>query len=93
MSVWQIAILAIVQGAAELLPVSSSAHVIVAEKFLGLDPTTPEMTLLLVMLHTGTMFAVLTYFWGAWKRHFFYSYFERSLILCSTIHALVAHVQ
>ena len=73
MSVFQIAILAIVQGAAELLPVSSSAHVIVVEKILGLDPTTPEMTLLLVMLHTGTMFAVLIYFWEAWKRHFFYS--------------------
>jgi undecaprenyl-diphosphatase len=73
MSVWQIAILAVVQGAAELLPVSSSAHVIVAEKLLGLDPTTPEMTLLLVMLHTGTMFAVLTYFWEGWKKHFFYS--------------------
>ena len=73
MSFIQIAILAIVQGAAELLPVSSSAHVIVAEKLLGLNPTAPQMTLLLVMLHTGTMFAVLTYFWGSWKKHFFYS--------------------
>jgi undecaprenyl-diphosphatase len=73
MSFYQIVILAIVQGAAELLPVSSSAHVIVAEKLLGLDPTSPEMTLLLVMLHTGTMFAVITYFWRAWKKHCFYS--------------------
>ena len=48
MSFIQIAILAIVQGAAELLPVSSSAHVIVAEKLLGLNPTAPQMTLLLV---------------------------------------------
>ena len=31
----QVAILAIVQGLAELLPVSSSAHVIVAEKLMG----------------------------------------------------------
>ncbi|NBU20419.1 undecaprenyl-diphosphate phosphatase [bacterium] len=60
--------LALVQGAAELLPVSSSAHVIVAEKLMGLDPSTPEMTFLLVMLHTGTMFAVLTYFWSRWRR-------------------------
>ena len=63
MTLFQILILAIIQGAAELLPVSSSAHVIVAEKLLGLDPTRPEMTLLLVMLHTGTMFAVIVYFW------------------------------
>jgi undecaprenyl-diphosphatase len=58
---------------AELLPVSSSAHVIVAEKLLGMDPARPEMTLLLVLLHTGTMFAVLVFYWKAWKRAFFTS--------------------
>lgn len=63
---FQILILAIIQGAAELLPVSSSAHVIVAEKLMGLDPTTPEMTFFLVMLHTGTMFAVILFFWKRW---------------------------
>jgi len=73
MTMIQILILAIVQGAAELLPVSSSAHVIVIAKLLGLDPTTPEMTLLLVMLHTGTMFAVICYFWKSWKAGFFAS--------------------
>jgi undecaprenyl-diphosphatase len=70
----QIVVLAIVQGAAELLPVSSSAHVIVAEKAMGLDPSSPEMTLLLVMLHTGTMFAVILYFWGSWRETYFSSW-------------------
>lgn len=69
----QIALLGLLQGAAELLPVSSSAHVIVAEKLLGLDPSSPEMTFLLVMLHTGTMFAVIVYFWNAWKESYFAS--------------------
>ena len=73
MTISQIALLAIVQGVAELLPVSSSAHVIVCAKLMGLDPTTPEMTLLLVMLHTGTMFAVIYYFWSAWQTSFFSS--------------------
>ncbi len=73
MTLLQIAVLALVQGAAELLPVSSSAHVIVAEKLMGLDPTRPEMTLLLVMLHTGTMFAVICFFWKSWKKSFFSS--------------------
>ena len=73
MSLLKIFVLAIVQGAAELLPVSSSAHVIVAEKLMGLDPTSPEMTLLLVMLHTGTMFAVIFFFWSSWKQNFFAS--------------------
>ncbi len=69
----KIVLLAVVQGLAELLPVSSSAHVIVGEKLLGLDPKAPEMTLLLVMLHTGTMFAVIVYFWRAWKEGIFAS--------------------
>lgn len=67
MPLWQIGILAVVQGLAELLPVSSSAHVIVVQRLLGLDPGAPEMTFLLVMLHTGTMFAVLVYFWPRWR--------------------------
>ncbi len=67
MNIIQIAVLALVQGMAELLPVSSSAHVIVAEKLMGIDPSAPEMTFLLVMLHTGTMGAVLFYFWKRWK--------------------------
>jgi len=76
MSILHVIVLAIVQGLAELLPVSSSAHVVVAEKILqrhyhGLDPTDPRMTLLLVMLHTGTMFAVITYFWKQWRRTYF----------------------
>jgi undecaprenyl-diphosphatase len=73
MTLWHVIILAVVQGLAELLPVSSSAHVIVAEKLMGMDPTAPETTLLLVMLHTGTMFAVIVYFWKRWSQAFFQS--------------------
>ncbi len=73
MPILKVILLAIVQGLAELLPVSSSAHVVVAEKLMGLDPSSPQMTLLLVMLHTGTMFAVIVYFWKQWKRTFFSS--------------------
>jgi undecaprenyl-diphosphatase len=71
MSLLKVLILAIVQGLAELLPVSSSAHVVVAEKLLKMDPSSPEMTLVLVMLHTGTMFAVIVYFWQQWGRAYF----------------------
>jgi undecaprenyl-diphosphatase len=75
MNYLQILILAFVQGLAELLPVSSSAHVIAAAKLMHVKskPDSPEFTLLLVMLHTGTMFAVIVYFWQAWKRAFFSS--------------------
>ena len=73
MNLFQIIILAVVQGLAELLPVSSSAHVVVAEKLMHLDPSAPQMTLLLVMLHTGTMFAVIAYFWKTWVNTYFSS--------------------
>ncbi|MGA8531700.1 MAG: undecaprenyl-diphosphate phosphatase [Acidobacteriaceae bacterium] len=71
MSLLKVIVLAVIQGLAELLPVSSSAHVVVAEKLMGMDPSSPTMTLLLVMLHTGTMFAVIVYFWKQWKETFF----------------------
>jgi undecaprenyl-diphosphatase len=71
MSLLKVILLAIIQGLAELLPVSSSAHVVVAEKLMGMDPSAPTMTLLLVMLHTGTMFAVIVYFWKQWKETYF----------------------
>ncbi|MGA8441335.1 MAG: undecaprenyl-diphosphate phosphatase [Candidatus Sulfotelmatobacter sp.] len=73
MSLLDVFVLAILQGLAELLPVSSSAHVIVAEKLMGVDPSSPPMTLLLVMLHTGTMFAVIVYFWRTWRDTYFQS--------------------
>ncbi|RSB51336.1 undecaprenyl-diphosphate phosphatase [Acinetobacter soli] len=71
MDLLHVFILAVIQGLAELLPVSSSAHVILAEKLMGFDPSAPNMTFLLVMLHTGTMFAVIVYFWHLWKKTYF----------------------
>jgi undecaprenyl-diphosphatase len=64
----RIAFLALIQGAAELLPVSSSAHVILAERWMDMEPSRPQNVFLLVMLHTGTMLAVIVYFWPRWRR-------------------------
>ncbi|HEX5236283.1 MAG TPA: undecaprenyl-diphosphate phosphatase [Silvibacterium sp.] len=71
MSLIKIVILALIQGFAELLPVSSSAHVVVAERLMGFNASSPQMTLMLVMLHTGTMFAVIVYFWRQWRDTYF----------------------
>lgn len=94
MTLWRVIILAIVQGLAELLPISSSAHVIIAEKLMGMDPAAPDLTLLLVMLHTGTMFAVIVYFWQRWRRAFFQSMedfkrFANALILATVLTGIV----
>ncbi len=90
----QILILGLVQGAAELLPVSSSAHVIVVEKLMGLDASSPEMTFLLVMLHTGTMFAVIVYFWNAWRQSYFSSFeafwkMAKNVVVATVLTAIV----
>jgi undecaprenyl-diphosphatase len=64
----KVIILSLIQGAAELLPVSSSAHVILAAKLMHMEEMDkPSMVFLLIMLHTGTMFAAIIYFWPAWK--------------------------
>ncbi|MBS0422571.1 MAG: undecaprenyl-diphosphate phosphatase [Proteobacteria bacterium] len=94
MSPLKILILAIVQGLAELLPVSSSAHVVVTEKLLGLDPSSPPMTLLLVMLHTGTMFAVIVYFWPQWRGTYHssapaFKNFARLVVIATTFTAVI----
>ena len=69
-----VVILAAVQGLAELLPISSSAHVIVTAELLHENMSTPANALMLVMLHTGTMFAVIVYFWRQWVDTFFSSW-------------------
>jgi undecaprenyl-diphosphatase len=97
MPLLKIIILAIVQGLAELLPVSSSAHVVVAEKLLGLDPSSPSMTLLLVMLHTGTMFAVIVYFWPEWRSTYFqdvsaFKKFAGRVIVATALTAVIGEV-
>lgn len=97
MPLLKVIVLAIVQGLAELLPVSSSAHVIIAEKLMGLDPTAPSMTLLLVMLHTGTMFAVIVYFWRTWRDTYFKSVvafkrFAGLVILATALTAVIGEV-
>jgi undecaprenyl-diphosphatase len=68
MHLLQLLILAIIQGAAEMLPISSSAHVTIAARLMGFDRGTDnQWAFLLIMLHTGTMLAVIVYFRKRWK--------------------------
>lgn len=53
-------ILAIIQGIAEFLPVSSTAHLIIIAKYFGnIYPGVHY----LVILHVGSMIAIILYFW------------------------------
>jgi len=60
MPLFEIAVLAIIQGITEFLPISSSGHLRLGAEMLGLS----ENTLILdVAVHVGTLFAVAAYFW------------------------------
>lgn len=66
MTLIQAIILGIVQGLTEFIPVSSSGHLILAQKLMGLDgKMTPEqMTVFIAIIQLGTLAAVLLYFLG-----------------------------
>ena len=61
MTLFQLFILALIQGVTEFLPISSSAHLILAPYVFG---TEDQGALIDVMAHVGTLAAVLIYFRG-----------------------------
>ena len=66
MHVFQAAILGILQGLAEFIPISSSGHLELARRLMGLTESDGAMTLLTVLLHGGTLIAILIVFWPDW---------------------------
>jgi undecaprenyl-diphosphatase len=68
MDVIQALVIAILQGATELFPVSSLGHAVVLPALLhwGIDQKSPDFLPFLVMLHLGTATALLGYFWQDW---------------------------
>jgi len=57
-------ILGILQGLTEFIPVSSSGHLVLAERFLELEIANSKF--FDVVLHLGTSLAIITYFWKDW---------------------------
>lgn len=68
MSTLQAFLIAILQGATELFPISSLGHAVVVPRLLGwsFDQRSQEFLPFLVLLHTGTSVALVTYFWRDW---------------------------
>lgn len=64
MSFWEAALLGLVQGLSEFLPISSTAHLTLAGRAMGLiDPNAPEQwTAFIAVVQLGTLVAVLAYF-------------------------------
>ena len=61
-------LIAILQGATELFPVSSLGHAVLLPSLVNwaMDQQAPEFLPFLVMLHLGTAVALLGYFWRDW---------------------------
>jgi len=60
---FQAIVLGVLQGLTEFLPISSSAHLIVVPQLLGWDAALLNSASFDVMLHMGTLVALLVYFW------------------------------
>ena len=67
-TLFQALIMGIVQGLTEFLPISSSGHLIVVPFLLGWDDPFITSLAFSVMLHAGTLLALLVYFRADWLR-------------------------
>ena len=59
-------VLGVVQGLTEFLPISSSGHLVLAETFLGLPLSPQDAQGLNVLLHAGTLLALLVCYASSW---------------------------
>ena len=89
MEVFKIALLGIIQGLTEFLPVSSSGHILLAQKLLGLSVDTLTVTL---VLHLGTLVAVIAVFYKDFLRLFRPPFTKLFLHIIATITEGVAGV-
>jgi undecaprenyl-diphosphatase len=65
--IYQAVVLAVIQGLAEFIPVSSSGHLIIIRRLLGWNELSPAHELTFdVALHFGTLLSVLFYFRRTW---------------------------
>lgn len=94
--------LGFVQGLTEFLPVSSSGHLVVFQRFFQHDPSDPAMILFDLAVHLGTVVAVVIYYRESIQKYFSHlfgsvHYFNHPLEACQksisvriTIMALVS---
>ena len=68
MTLLQALLIAILQGATELFPVSSLGHAVILPALLNwpINQKSPDFLPFLVVLHLGTAVALLAYFWRDW---------------------------
>lgn len=68
MTIWDAIILGIVEGLTEFLPVSSTGHLTIVSKMLGLKIDDPSITGFTAVIQIGAIAAVVLYFWKDIRR-------------------------
>lgn len=101
MNIVQAFILGIIQGLTEFIPVSSTAHLLIAENLLKIKPDDAAVFAFNVIVQLGTTLAVIVYFWQdllTFIKAFFAKPFSTSqnrlawYIIIATIPALLAGI-
>ena len=76
--IWQAVVLGVVEGITEFLPISSTGHLTITEKLMGLDITDEAITAYTAVIQMGAIAAAIIYFFkdivrllGAWFRGLF----------------------
>ena len=63
MSWWQAIILGIVEGITEFLPISSTGHLTIVEKLMGMPLDDKSLIAFTAIIQIGAIFAAILYFW------------------------------
>ncbi len=78
MSLMDAAMLGLFQGLAEFLPISSSGHLNLLQALFGMDVS--HQLLMNILLHVGTLAAVMIVFWRDWAQMILHPFRDRTLI-------------
>ena len=84
-------LLGAVQGLTEFLPISSSGHLLLLEKIMGISTESGDLLLLNILLHFGTLVAVCAVYWKRiWNMICHPIQSELKWLIVATIPAVIA---
>ena len=94
MNIMQGAILGLVQGLGEFLPISSSGHLFLARLIMGIDAGNPAYKILDILLHVGTLIPIIVVFWRDWIDMIAHPIRNKTLLylFCASLPALVFYL-
>jgi len=87
---WHILVLAVVQGIAEFLPISSSGHVVIVAELLSPGGAEEfDVSEVNIVLHVGTLLSILLFYWQRVVRLIVDDHRTIGLLIVGTIPAVV----